>query len=360
MVSLFFFDKAIMNQMKTFLSNSIKISVFIAWGNLTYASEEITPYKFDCSYEEVLSKSDYVIPSSSRFTVPRKEAASPEIVYYFTKPKNKENYSIAIVCGGSTTKDDIGSIIHFHRYFLEEFLTLGVAVITIEQWGVDGIKVDKDEFMAHYTRSQRLKDHQAVIEHLKANHPKGWDGKLIFLGISEGGPLVTSLTELYPDNTRATINWCGAGDWPWNEELWAFICTMRKNSPWWFKMWDVVPTWLPFSLKLPKAKKDYDLCMNQALENPCIEKEFMGMTYLYHADALQYSAHDYQKIKTPFLSVVGSEDPMIASSDSFVQKAKLAGANITYLRVESMDHYVRRRPDIIEQSFEWLRQQIAA
>lgn len=33
-------------------------------------------------------------------------------------------------------------------------------------------------------------------------------------------------------------------------------------------------------------------------------------------------------------------------------------APITYLRVEDMDHYVRRRPDIIEQSFEWLKHQL--
>jgi len=84
----------------------------------------------------------------------------------------------------------------------------------------------------------------------------------------------------------------------------------------------------------------------------------MGMTYLYHADALQYAKHDYIKIKTPFLSVVGSEDPMIESADAFAQKSLEAGVNITYLRVEGMDHYVRRRPDIVEKSFAWLKEYI--
>lgn len=46
------------------------------------------------------------------------------------------------------------------------------------------------------------------------------------------------------------------------------------------------------------------------------------------------------------------------SSDAFVEKAKSLGVNVTYLRIEDMDHYVRKRPDIINQSFEWLKNQI--
>ena len=52
--------------------------------------EEITPYKFQGSYKEELSKTSYVIPASSRFSVSRNELFdAPEIVYYFTKPHNK-------------------------------------------------------------------------------------------------------------------------------------------------------------------------------------------------------------------------------------------------------------------------------
>jgi hypothetical protein len=31
---------------------------------------------------------------------------------------------------------------------------------------------------------------------------------------------------------------------------------------------------------------------------------------------------------------------------------------IDYIRVEGMDHYIRKRPDIIDQSFEWLKNQL--
>jgi acetyl esterase/lipase len=86
-----------------------------------------------------------------------------------------------------------------------------------------------------------------------------------------------------------------------------------------------------------------------------VEKEFMGMTYRYHADALTYPSPEYHAIRAPFLVVVGTLDPFIDSCDAFVEKAGTAGAQITYIRVPDMDHYVRTRLDIIEQTFEWLK-----
>lgn len=142
-----------------------------------------------------------------------------------------DTYPIAIVCGGSSSEESIHSIIHLHRYFLREFLDLNVGVITIEQRGVDGNEIDAKEFMEHYTRSNRLKDHQTVIESLIANPPTGWNGKFVFLGVSEGGPLITSLTTECTESTIATINWSGAGDWPWREELWVFMQKLLIDNP---------------------------------------------------------------------------------------------------------------------------------
>lgn len=65
-----------------------------------------------------------------------------------------------VMCGGSSDKDHIESIIHFHRYFLQELTDLGFGVLTVEQWGVDGKIIHTQEFTEHYTRSQRLEDHQ--------------------------------------------------------------------------------------------------------------------------------------------------------------------------------------------------------
>jgi hypothetical protein len=122
------------------------------------------------------------------------------------------------------------SIIHFHRYFLKEFLDLGVGVLTVEQRGVDDHQVNTKEFMEHDTGSNRLIDHRTVIEHLKKHPPLGWNGKLIFLGVSEGGAIVRTLSTGYPKMTLATINWSGAGDFSWCDELWTFMQTMIQHT----------------------------------------------------------------------------------------------------------------------------------
>lgn len=317
-------------------------------------SNEITPYKYtDTDRKNGLKP--YNIPESSRFKI--KQFNTTDITYYFSRPK-ANTFPIAILCGGSSSDNDIISIIHFHRYFLKEFLNLNIAVLTVEQQGVDGNNINSKEFMQQYTRSKRLQDHNTVINHLRKNPPENWNGQLIFLGVSEGGPLVTSLTTQYQDITRATINWSGTGDWSWREELWLFIKNIKKQLPWFIKLRTLIPKTLPFSLALPKKRQEYDAIMDQTLKTPDHTKTFMGMTYKYHADALTYPAPDYHKIRTPFLVVTGAKDTIIDSSDAFVQKAKDAGAPVTYLRVPDMDHYIRTRPEIIEQSFEWLKQQL--
>lgn len=303
----------------------------------SFSESEITPHKFN----DPEKMPAYTIPVSSRHTVPRMEKNAPDIVYYLTKPKT-EHYPIAILVGGSSTVNDITSIIHFHRYFLQELTDLGVAVVTLEQWGVDGNKIDKKEYLNHYTRSQRLIDHRTVIDSLNLAPFKGWNGKLIFIGVSEGGPIVASLTTEYASQVIATISFSGAGDWSWREELWVFIEDMKKQTA--------------FAPQI--TRQEFDSLMDQTMKEPVVDKSFMSMTYKYHADALNYPLLDYKKIITPFLVVSGAKDSTIFSSDAFVEKVRKTNYSVTYLRVPDMDHYVRKRPDIIEQSFIWLKEQL--
>lgn len=308
----------------------------------TNEHESITPYKFTSS-DQLPS---YTIPQSARFTAPRLNAQEPPIVYYFSKPP-AERYPIALLCTGSSSENSISSVIHFHRYFLQEFMDMGIGVMTVEQWGVDGDSIDRLEFMKHYTRSQRLHDHCALIEHLIAYPPAGWNGQFVFLGVSEGGPLVLSLAEKYQHCCRATINWCGAGAWNWREELWAFIEVIQKNAP-------------ELEGELCIARSEFDTLMNSTISNPTIDQKFMGMTYKYHSDALTYPCVEYAKLRAPVLVVAGAHDSIIQSCDEFVAQAQSASANITYFRVDDMDHYIRQRRDIITQSFDWLQKIIEA
>lgn len=211
--------------------------------------------------------------------------------------------------------------------------------------------------MDHYTRSTRLQDHQTVIDYLKNNPPKGWNGKFIYLGISEGGVIINSLTEKNTDTTIATMNFSGAGHWSWRDELWVFIQRMKKDIPWHIKLRILIPQCLPFSIRLdlPSTRKEYDNTMDEILKSPSPNTEFMGMSYQYHADAMLYPPMHYEKLKTPILVVSGAQDTIINSSDEFVKNAKKANVPITYFRIHDMDHYIQHRPDIINQSFEWLK-----
>lgn len=320
-------------------------------------SSEITPYKAtDAEVEKGFAP--YAIPAQCRFTIPRHVSSAPEIVYYFSRP-SAPSYPIVFFCTGSSSKGRVHSVIHLHRYFLEEILELQCGLMTVEQWGAENPEeIDEATFFAHYTRTQRLQDHVTVIDGLTQNPPAGWNGKLVFIGVSEGGLLVTALTELYQDLTIATVNWSGSGDWSWRDELWAFIENLRKNGPAFLRFSDKLPAWVPFIPHLPKNRSEYDLLMDSIAQEPTSKKECMGMTYLYHADAMAFPKSDYQRICTPFLVVTGALDSIVASSRQFVQKAQNVGAPITYWEVPGMDHYVRKRVDILDQSFDWLRCQL--
>lgn len=296
------------------------------------------------------------IPPSIRFTTDREENAVP-IVYYFSPPDRLDKtYPILILCEGSSSKGDLGSVFFIRKYFAEKVQPLHVGYLSIEKWGIDGNQIDEKEFWDHYSRSQRLKDHLRVIKHLEEYPPSGWNGKLIFIGISEGGPLVTDLSTIC-SNTLATINWVGAGDWGWADELWQFFESWKQDS-FWIQLYDSIPRWLPFSSDIPPTRQEFDTLVEHILKNPTPNQSMGGMTYFYHADAFLKSPTDYHKIRSPFLVVKGTADSDILSCDQFVHKAMEAGTPITYFRVDGMDHWLRKRPDIIDQSFEWLKVQL--
>ena len=284
----------------------------------------------------------YEIPSSIRFTLDREESSSP-LVYYFSPLEATQNYPIVILCEGSSSKRDLGSVFFMWDYFAEKIKSLQVGFLAVEKWGIDGNLIDENEFWSHYTRSQRLVDHLKVIRHLEQHPPAGWNGELIFIGVSEGGPLVTDLSAIYP-KTLATINWVGAGAWQWADEFWHFFTHQTQNS-----------LGLAGSLDIPATREEFDILVQEILSHPTPDQWMGGMTYLYHADAFQRQSVDYRKIRSPFLVVEGTEDSTLESCDKFVQEAKEAGVPITYFRIEGMDHWLRKRPDVIDQSFDWLK-----
>lgn len=296
------------------------------------------------------------ISSSLRFTLDRQPGASP-LVYYFSSPDCADRvYPILVLCEGSSSRGNLGSVLWMREYLSGWIEPLQVGYLTVEKWGIDGSQIDEDAFWMHYTRSQRLEDHLRVIHHLEQHPPMGWNGQFIFIGVSEGGPLVTELSTMCP-NTLATINWVGAGAWGWADEFWQFFEHWKQNS-FWMRLYDAIPRWLPFSSDIPQTRQEFDALVQEIIRNPTPHQSLCGMTWLYHADAFQRPPVDYGKIRSAFLVVKGTEDSDIASCDQFVLKAKEAGAPVTYFRVDGMDHWIRKRPEVIDQSFDWLKRQL--
>lgn len=287
------------------------------------------------------------------------------IVYYFHTPVCK-SFPIVIFCSGSTSKENVASIYPIHRYFCENFSDLGVGWITLEYPFVIPNYIRRDHFMKFYTRTQRLRDHQQVITHLLRKPPKGWNGKLIFFGVSEGGCLVTALTEKYADRTLATINGSGADGWDWPQELWNFLEKIREmfsaNAPWYVRIRGKLPDWCPGSLdlRLPKTRSEYNQMLAQMLQNPVPNRTWIGMSYRYHADAIRWPKTNFSNLKTPYFVIAGDQDPAIGSSDAFVQKAKESGVNVTYLRLKNVDHRVTRKREAIEAIRSWMQTILAA
>lgn len=180
-----------------------------------------------------------------------------------------------------------------------------------------------------------------MIQQIETDPPKGWNGKFVLIGVSEGGPLVTDLSILCP-NVIATVNWVGAGDWTWADQLWHFFEKLGQRPS-----------------DMPHSREEFDVLIDHIIANPTPHQSMAGMTYFYHADAFQRAPPNYSKIRCPILIVQGTEDDTIDSCDAFVQKAQQAGAQVSYVRVEGMGHYIRHHPEIIDQSFDWLKEKLA-
>lgn len=107
-----------------------------------------------------------------------------------------------------------------------------------------------------------------------------------------------------------------------------------------------------------RNKQIYDKRMESILKNPTPNQYFFNMTNMYMADALTYPTPDYAKMNGKLLIVSGAQDTLIASSDEFYRKAKQNNVDITYWRIESMDHLIRKRPDLMNNSFVWLAKEL--
>lgn len=303
-----------------------------------------------CFSFQTQAKIIYDIPSDTRHTVNRADGS--EIVYYLLPPANTHKaYPIAIICEGSSLKGQLESIIRGNKSWgLHPRLhDMGIGVLTVEKRGIDGNHINENEFFKYYTRTNRFNDHKQIIDALMHNPPSGWNGKLIFIGGSEGGPLVISLTLAYPKQTLATVDWVGASSNSWPDELWDFF---HHGS---------LVTRLEGVYLMPWSRAGLDKKFDEIKRNPTYKKWFAGMTYRYHADVFAEEKRNkaYPSIKTPLLVVTGTADSIINTSDDFVNKARTSGVPITYYRVNGMGHKVLDpKFGMVSKTLNWIQDQV--
>lgn len=144
-------------------------------------AKELTAYKFS-GKEMDEGLPEYTIPSSSIYKVSRAEEQAPPITFYYTPP-SKEHFPIAIFCTGSSLKNTLYSVIHVHRYFLDEFESIGAGLITLEQWGMNENSIDAEIFLWSTTPSlNALVIIPLLLMTLYPTHQKGGMGSL-FLSV---------------------------------------------------------------------------------------------------------------------------------------------------------------------------------
>lgn len=272
--------------------------------------------------------------------------------YFISKPESAGSFPIVILVGGSTDKEHLDSIIGFQKYFKSELNTNHLGTLAVDKIGINNQVVNKDLTMQHYTRTQILNDYQQVISYVKNNPPKGWNGKFAILGVSEGGPIAEKLAEQNKD-IQAVAIWSGAIDSSWRDTLWLDMHKIYNEV--------CVPQNNPISDCLDVALKDrFESRINYIESNPSYESSFFNMTNMYVADGVNFPRPDYSKLANRnVLVVTGVEDTIINSSDEFDKKAKDNKVKIDYWRVDGMDHMIRKRPDLIANTFVWLRDKLS-
>ncbi len=252
----------------------------------------------------------------------RHEIVSDETLIYYLEVPSEGTYPLIIAVEGSYV-DEVGpqSVLRLQNKLSDVFVNAGFALLTMERRGIDGTKVDPASFHLFNTPSQRLKDHLQLVNHLRENPPPNWNGKLVILGGSEGGPITIKLS--HQVNPSACVVLVGCDDLTFKEYIWTTIQTLNTDP----------------DAELPSDRAAYEAQVEIMKNDPDPQKIWFGQTYLYWSDALdQSSYHEFLDLKCPAFVVTGSKDIECAATDRLIEKARQKNQNVTYLRVEGMEH----------------------
>lgn len=224
------------------------------------------------------------------------------------------------------------SILKLFKPFEKMIKEAKCGLIFMEKRGVTPEYCNREKFHQFNTPSQRLSDHVKLLDFLKQNPPKGWNGNLIILGGSEGGPIAIKLAR--KAGPIACIVLVGCGDQTFKEYIWRTIQNYRNDKSIKSKL---ISWWYNF----PKNYSDFDKKCQLMKNDPSPKKWWFGQTYLYWADSLdQEEKTAFLELNCPVLVIAGSKDLEEPSTQRLVSQAEEKGKDVTYRCIEGMGHNV--------------------
>ena len=265
------------------------------------------------------------------------EVGESRLTYYIEFPDAVGSYSLMVVLEGSFV-EELGpqSILRLHDKLARSLLDSSIGMVTMERRGVDGEQVDIDFFHRCNTPSQRLSDHIQLLQHFKTHPPQNWNGELIILGGSEGGPIAIKLAST--TNPEACIVLVGCGDQTFAEYIWQAIQA------------------IPSEYKPVENRAAYEAQIEMMKTNPDPTRFWFGQSFLYWADALDQTEYrEFLTLKCPVYVVAGSNDIECVSTDRLIAMAWQQEQDVTYLRIEGMGHMaLDPQWDVMRQILKWL------
>ena len=276
-----------------------------------------------------------IIFFNSLFAIPLRQELSTKdnsYIYYIDFPNNFEKFPIILAIEGSYN-DRIGpqSVLRLHKNLAPEILKNNIGLMLLEKRGIDGNDVNINIFHQFNTTSQRLLDHIHFIKEFKKNPPNNWNGDLIILGGSEGGPIAIKLAHKITPNTCIAI--VGCGDLSVKEYIWKEIQKIYASSSIWEKP---IIKWI---YQLPSTRTKYDILCDKIKNNPDTQKKWFGQTFLYWSDCFDQSEdQEFLSLKCPSLIISGEQDIECFSTKRLIKKAKENKQNVTHICIKKMGH----------------------
>lgn len=234
------------------------------------------------------------------------------------------------------------SSLKWHLDLSEHLADLGLGLITLEKQGISQNDTNLFEYNQNNYLENRHQDYLLCLENLHTIIPE-WQGKLIFLGESEGGTLAANLAKQFQETAAVLLLATGGGIKPKEEIKWAIRHRLEKHEA-------------------PLDQIDeYMTCLDDQLDSMMLDpdpnKKFLGNTYKWWASLLVVDelSSALTQLSLPIYLVHGIEDEQIPIFSADLASDLLKKTNaLTYIRLEDSDHNLKH-PDIYISACKWLQ-----